>query len=212
MIQKLKLLSVSVSLACGLTAFAAPELGRSNETLATGGTPLLLGFQGGMSAANLDTPSNVTSNGNLGFLAGLNVQVRLSEMFSIQPEANFSRRGYSIGDGAGVNVNAKSDSIEVPVLARVNFGTKVVPYLFAGPMAVFNVSNSVGANAGDTSIGEVGYNPRTVDLAATVGAGLQYQAFFLNVRYSLGLLGADDGQANYASRGFQLLAGFNLGV
>ncbi|MBY0372210.1 PorT family protein [bacterium] len=210
--RTIKYLTLSLVFFAGVTSYAVPDLGGSTEARYAGGTQTLMGFQGGVSAANVQTPSEITSNGNLGLLAGAHIQFRLNEMFSIQPEAMFSRRGFSLGNGAGVNVTAQTSSIEVPVLARVNFGSAVVPYLFAGPVAIFNISNSVGASAGNTDVGSVGYNPRTVDFAATVGAGVQFQSFFLNLRYTVGLLGASSGQTNYSSRGAQLLAGFNLGV
>lgn len=190
-------------------ALAAP--GASSE-LIKGRPPILLGFQGGLSFADAQTPASISSSTQTGFAGGINVEFRLNELLSLQTEATFVRRGVSLGNGTGIKLSADSDAIELPALARINFGSRVAPYVFAGPVAIFNIANRVNAQAGGTGIGALNYNPRTFDLAADVGAGVQFEAFFLNLRYSVGILGVDANQANWSSRGFKLLAGFNLGV
>ncbi len=185
--------------------------GMSSDSV-RGRSSLLLGFQGGLSFADAQTPASISSSTQTGFAGGINLEFRLNELLSLQTEATFVRRGISLGNGSGLQLSGNSDSVEVPALVRVNFGSSVVPYLFAGPVAIFNISNRVSAQAGGTGLGALNYNPRTFDLAADIGAGVQLEAFFLNLRYSVGILGSDINQANWSSRGFKVLAGFNLGV
>jgi hypothetical protein len=209
MFLKIGLLCAAAALCLG--SQGAPTTGGSFDSI-RGRSPLLLGFQGGVGFADAQTPANISSSTQTGLMAGVNLEFRLNELISLQPEATFVRRGVSLGNSDGLKLTANSDSIEVPVLVRVNFGTRFIPYLFAGPVGVFNISHNVNAQTGGTGLGSLNYNPRTFDLAADFGAGIQLEAFFLNLRYSVGILGADVSQANWSSRGFQLLAGFNLGV
>ncbi len=168
-----------------------------------------LGLEGGVNFENAATPAQISSSTRTGFMAGVNLEFGLSEVFSLQPEFLFSQRGSNLVDAGGVKLTAKFNSIEVPVLLKAGFGEKVRPYLFAGPVAIFNVSKSVDADVlGATTSFQS--NPRTVNFAADFGVGLEAGPFFTNLRYSLGLLDIDETHADWKSRGFQALIGIKI--
>src|SRR5476651_138039 len=86
-----------------------------------------MGVQGGFSFANASTPADMSSSSQTGFLAGINVNVRLSELLSFQPEFMFAQRSANLASGLGVKLTGKYNSLELPALARVSFGEKVRP-------------------------------------------------------------------------------------
>jgi uncharacterized protein YjbJ (UPF0337 family) len=170
-----------------------------------------IGVQGGLSFANASTPTEISSSTRTGFLGGLTLQVHMTPFLAVQPELMYVQRGAGLMSGAGAKLSAETDSIELPVLLRVSLGERLRPYFFAGPVAIFNVSNRLVAAAGDNT-GGISYNPRSFDLAADIGAGIEFENFFFNLRYSAGLLQDNPAQGSWQSRGFQLLVGANLGV
>ncbi len=197
-----------------LTLFASsPLIAEDYNTSSTSvdKPAVTVGLQGGMSFASAATPVDISSSTYTGFMGGLNVQFALNSILSLQPELMYVQRGANLVNVAGVSLTAKSDSLEVPLLLRVNFGERVRPYVFAGPVAIFNIANRLVGSSGGSAEG-VSYNPRSIDIAADVGAGIEFESLFLNLRYSAGLLNNDAANGQWKSRGFQLLAGVNLGV
>lgn len=168
-----------------------------------------LGVQAGVSVDSATAPANISRSSVTGLAAGLNVHIPFSPNLSLQPELLYVQRGVSLVDRGGISATAKYDSIELPVFAKVGFGGKIRPYLFAGPVAIWNVSKSIEVDAGGNS-GSVSFNPRTFDFAATAGVGLDVGPLFANVRYSLGVIDIDANSANWKSRGIQFLLGVQI--
>ncbi len=170
-----------------------------------------LGLQGGVSFANAETPSDISSTTRTGFMGGINLNIGLNHILSLQPELLYVQRGSDLVNTAGVKASFKQDSIEVPLLVRATFGEKVAPYIFLGPVPIFNISNRLETEIGGNS-GAYSYNPKTTDLAGTFGVGLSFGSLFTNLRYSMGLVDTDSEGSNWKSRGVQFLLGINFGA
>jgi len=169
----------------------------------------VMGIQAGMNFETATTPAQVSSNTYTGFTVGINVDIPVVSVLSIQPELNYSRRGMNLVDAVGVKADVNFHSIEVPVLAKLTFLDGIRPYVFAGPMGVWNVSRQITGNVGGTS-GTASFDPRTFDLAGVIGLGVEISSLFLNARYVLGLTDIDSNSADYQSRGFKLMAGLRF--
>ena len=168
-----------------------------------------LGVQAGLNFETASAPTDISRGGYTGFTVGINTEVPLSDNVALQPELNYSRRGLNLVDVGGFQTDVLYHSIEVPVFGKLSFGEDVRFTLFAGPMGVWNVSNEVRTSDGD-STASTSFNPRTFDVAAVGGAGIEVGAFFANARYALGIIDIDDSSAEWRSRGFKLLAGVRI--
>lgn len=137
-----------------------------------------LGVKGGVNISNY-TGGNIASDALVGFHVGGIFNFMLGKAFSIQPEVLFSSQGAKY-DNAGNKSNLKVSYINVPVMAKLNFG-KV--YLEAGPQ--------VGFKAGeDAHNGSQTINSFAKNLDLSIGAGIGYHGasgFGIGARYMAGL-------------------------
>ena len=169
----------------------------------------IVGFQGGLNFETTTTPSEVSSSARTGYTVGINLEVPLSTMVSLQPELNYSRRAINLATTGGAVANVKYHSLEHPAFLRVNLGQYIRPYIFLGPVATWNFSKEleIGDNSTSTSFS---FNPKTLDISAVGGVGLQINSFFANARYSIGVMDISDTSAEWRSRGIKLLAGLQF--
>lgn len=176
---------------------------------ATGAQAIGLGFglQGGVNFANVSAPSGIATSSVSGLMAGINLELRLSDDIAIQPELMYVQRGIRFTEASGAGATAHFDALELPVLFKVKFLEGIRPYVFAGPVAIVNISRGVDINSGGTT---VSFNPRSTDFAADFGAGVEVGPFFANLRYSLGVAELNDNTASWSSRGFQMLVGIEF--
>lgn len=169
-----------------------------------------IGVEGGLSFGNARTPGEISSSTRTGFMGGLMAEIGLTPGLSLQPELLYAQRGFNYIETSGIDVSAHYDSIQVPVLLRANFGEKIVPFLFAGPVAIFNINRNISVDAAGTTA-SASFNPRTTDFGVDLGGGIAVSPLFATLRYSVGLIDVDENQGNWQSRGLQLLLGFELG-
>ncbi len=137
------------------------------------------GVKGGLNLASLygsDVDSSV--NGKAGFHVGGVVNIRISDLFAVQPELLYSGQGYG-ADGSDAKVSL--DYVNVPIMA--DFTLIEGLSLQAGPQFGFNVSSKVKGN-GEFEDGELD-NVNTVDLGIGIGAQyiLPFNLFF-QARYN----------------------------
>jgi hypothetical protein len=150
----------------------------------------------------------------MGFTAGLgfNFPVTEDNFFSIQPEFLYSQKGFSSAANGIVNYNGdyRLNYIEVPLLAKINFGGEAVKlYVNAGPSVGYLLGGRVKGSGNllgiaGTSINEPleftdSPNPfsfnqldaNRVDIGLNFGGGLGYSlggpVIFADVRYNMGL-------------------------
>ena len=163
-----------------------------------------LGLQGGVNFANVSAPTNISTSSVTGLMIGMNVEMRLTDDIAIQPELMYVQRGIKYTDISGAAVTAHYDALEIPVLLKIKFLEGVRPYVFAGPVAIVNISRGISVGSGSTT---VSFNPRSTDFAFDFGAGVEFGFVFVNLRYSLGISDLNENSASWHSRGIQLLAG-----
>jgi hypothetical protein len=175
----------------------------------TGRPAATIGFQAGLNFENADSPSQISANSRTGFSAGALVNIPLNQALSIQPELNYSRRSFNLASAGDASADVLYHSLELPVFVKVGFGEAIRPTIFAGPMAVWNVSREVRGSFGSATTTS-SFSLKTLDFAAVAGVGLDIGAFFVNARYALGVTDISQNSAGYYSRGFKLMAGVNI--
>lgn len=148
---------------------------------------------------DLETGNNKQSA--IGFIAGAEVGFGISDMFSIQTGLNFTQKGteYELG---GVTSTITTNYLEIPLLARVHFGSdKIKGYVNAGPSLGLGLNGKVKAEGFGVSFeeditfgdgdGEDDFFENSIDLGLQFGAGIGYLLgpgqIVLDLRYGLGL-------------------------
>jgi len=192
-----------------LLVVSAAAVGAESSVSETYGRGPRLGVQAGMTFSQVSTPSDVSASNRTGLAAGLNLEIPIMYGFSIQPEALFVQRGAELAKVGSGTLSVRTNSLEIPVLAKVKFGEDVAPFIVAGPVGIFNLGNSVTASDGTSGVAW-GYNPRTFDLAVAVGAGIDLGPLFATIRYTAGVTQLDENSAAWKSRGVHLLGGLRI--
>ncbi|UCC83467.1 MAG: PorT family protein [Gemmatimonadota bacterium] len=173
------------------------------------GQQVSLGVRGGFSGttAAWDGEEPITMDWNSDFHIGGLVKADLHELFAIQLEAWYARKG----TGAEfTDADAVADYsvayLEVPLLAKLRIPTgsavRVSPHLFAGPAVAFELScNISGIVMGiplddDCEAPGIGIERKTTDVSLLFGGGLEIQmgpgAVMLDALYDLGLRNLND--------------------
>ena len=106
-----------------------PALSQSNPQ----STPRF-GIIGGANLATLTGSYFENTSNRTGFAAGLMAVLPVSPSFAIQPELMFTMKGAN-GNSGGISEVAKTDYIELPVLARFEIpaSASVKPFVYGGP-------------------------------------------------------------------------------
>lgn len=113
---------------------------------------------------------------NVGFCAGIFLELNIGRILTIQPEALYTVKGADTGEG-----KLKFDYIEFPILLKVRIPiSSVHPFVFAGPAFGFNLKAAIaGIKINDM--------PKS-DYSAVFGGGLQLgRTIHIDVRYTMGL-------------------------
>lgn len=136
-----------------------------------------------------------------GLQAGLVLNLALNDMFSIQPELLYAQKGFKLEEG-DTKLNFKANYLEVPVLAKIAFGSETVQgFVTAGPTVGYWMNGkSKGTFLGE-DLGTEDYDfddtDNRLDLGASFGVGLGYGVgpgmLNLDVRYGFGLSSVYDG-------------------
>jgi opacity protein-like surface antigen len=180
-------------------------------------TETSLGFRAGGTAAGVDTSGGTSSK--LGFMGGLNLNLPLSNIFSIQPEADFIQEGTGIDTGTtALSASIDLNYLQFPLLlkAAIPTGVAVRPYGLFGPSLGILVgkSASITNTNGTTAVGDPAV--QTLDYGLNFGAGLDIDvtrkvALVLDLRYYLGLANINStAGATTHNRGFQFLSGLQF--
>lgn len=168
-----------------------------------------LGFQAGMTFNNISAPSDVSVNNKAGLAAGINLELPVTDYFSIQPELLFVQRKAEFARTGSTTISVKYESLEIPVFAKLTLNHVVSPYLIAGPVAYFNISKGVEA-AGPAGTSSINFSQKTFDFGVAFGGGVDVGPLFVNARYTLGVTSIDENSADYKSRGIHVLAGLRI--
>ena len=149
--------------------------------------------------------SEFTLDYKVGFLAGAFLGIAVNDVFSVEPQAFFVRKGTKLsgtGTSSSIEGGVKVSYIEVPVLGKFWIpvsDSQVRPFIFAGPYGAFKVSCSVdGAAFGGSKDCDqtTEIKLKSTDFGATGGGGLEFkagkQAVRVDVRYDFGLTNIND--------------------
>ncbi len=190
-------------------SFAPLAFGATSTTESFERQPVRIGVEAGMTFSNVSAPKDVTPSNRQGLAVGVNVEVPVEEYLSLQPELLFVQRGANLAKVGSLSVDAKYNSLELPLLAKVRLNGPVSPFLVGGPVAIWNISRSVVASTPSGATG-IGFNPKSFDFGAAVGGGLDVGPFTAQVRYTFGLTNLDENSADWKSRGVHVLAGLRF--
>ncbi|HET6400967.1 MAG TPA: porin family protein [Candidatus Kapabacteria bacterium] len=183
---------------------------------------MMIGARGGVNLANEhydNLPDGESISGRMLPLVGgqLDYHVGDSWVLSIQllydqkgAEANMKSFSYGYNGSEGI-ADWSISYIELPILAKVSFGSSAVrPYFFAGPSIGYLLSNTETVQAGggtyipngiginyriDTTVSITDYTNK-IDLSLVAGAGVSWELphgaeFFLDASYAYGLTNSD---------------------
>ena len=171
--------------------------------------PVRVGIEAGMTFSNVSAPADIAPSNRSGLAVGLNVEIPMGPVLAIQPELLFVQRGVNLAKTGNLSVDAKYNSLEIPVLLKARLNHSVSPFLVAGPVAIWNVSRSVVASSPSSATG-INFNPKSFDFGVAVGGGIDVGAVFASVRYTAGITNLDENSAEWKSRGVHLLAGLRF--
>jgi opacity protein-like surface antigen len=164
---------------------------------------LAIGPKVGLNLANVTGDDVSGTDTRTAFALGGVVEIRISEMFSIAPEALYSMQGSKEEEG-GVELTLKFDYIKIPVLARLTIPTsgEISPYVFAGPTFAFKASckfkGEVGGESEEVDCDEAleeevgpGATAKSFDVGLAFGGGVGFPVgpgtLGVDARYNLGL-------------------------
>ncbi len=152
--------------------------------------PINIGVKGGLNIANFNNIDDDLDS-RAGLMAGIVLDFSLpASPAGIESGLYFSQKG---ADSAGGDVSIKVDYLEVPVLAKIDFGppAPVSPHLVLGPYAAFNLNSAIESNVGgvDVSFEDDAVNSTEFGIIGGLGADLNLVATTINVqaRYGYGL-------------------------
>ena len=199
-----------------------------------------LGLKAGVNIANVTTPEISIVNipaiqANKSFTVGAVAEFGIANGFAIQTEANYTKKGFIINQGiplelaniplpVGVKVTTDLNYIEVPVLAKYNFGNgKVGGYVTAGPTMSYASSGRfrtaanfiIDFNVIDRKFDFDDLNISKFDIGASIGAGgtvnLGGMKLFVDARYTHGFNKLDNIPVidlDFKNKSFAVTTGF----
>jgi len=178
------------------------------------------GIEGGINVANVDFTTSDTEDGVPSFdsrtrgVGGFFVAVDFNRHAGLQIEALYSQRGakasFSDSDGS-FEVEASLDYIEIPVLFRANMPASdaVTFRVFAGPAFGIKVKDDLKLTLnGEDFSDQDDTQWKSYDLSLVVGAAAQFGPFFVDGRYSWGMINVlDEDTDEIKGRTFSFMVG-----
>lgn len=197
----------------GLAAVFAVCLGLVGSAMAAEMQPFSAGVKGGLNLSNVWGDDADDTDMKMGFVGGVCGGWNINEIWALQLELLYSMKGYSFDDGAGTDVDAKLDYLEIPLLVRARIpieGSAVTPSLFVGPSLGILLSAKVDStDVKDMTTG--------TDFGVAFGGGVSMPAgpgmAMLDLRYTLGLVSIDDSgwDADIKNGVFGVVLGYSWG-
>jgi hypothetical protein len=180
------------------------------------------GVEGGINVADIAFTSNdpaefnPTFESRIGAVVGVFVARDFNPVVGLQVDALYSQKGakatvFEPDIGANINLDARIDFLEIPVLVRATARASdaVAVRFFGGPAFGIKLSDKVTLN--DVELPEDEVQLKSFDVGLTAGAAVQLGKFFVDGRYTWGLVNLDDdptGQGDdIKSRVFTVMVG-----
>jgi hypothetical protein len=166
------------------------------------------GIKGGVNFSNIvggDDRDNIDDENVLtSFHVGIFTQVGLSDVFYIQPELLYTRKGTELDLGAIGDTQLNLDYLELPIMFRIEVLETI--NLEAGPYAAYLLNskitndNSSGAFELDTD------DFRKLDYGLAIGAGFDLEILEIGARYNYGLVSLSKNDEGIDARNSSLSA------
>ena len=193
------------------------------------------GIVGGVNFADLETTGESEVSTRTVFGIGAVFDLGISNNFILCLEPMYIQKGGRVEEGEDINSDpggwVKSSFIEIPLFLKVTYGSRIRPYLIAGPTMGILLNSDMELEAYGLSFeGDMKDVTRRIDFGLGVGAGItipvRFISLFIEGRYTMGLsnlqkggtfevsagslafpieFDKDDNQ--YKNRGFRILAG-----
>ena len=178
------------------------------------------GLKAGLNLANLNgdyafSTAQLSPSSTWGFSAGAFFTYRFSDVFAVQPEVLYTRKGADLREGL---FSLKLEYIEFPLLLKFSLplpqDALVIPNVFAGPTLAVNISSELSSETQPVNPNQE--STETLDYGLVFGLGakipLLYGALTFDVRYTLGLKSIDESlnQLGAKNNVLSVLAGFSF--
>lgn len=150
-----------------------------------------IGIKGGMNIATMTGKDSSGAENRISIHAGLFVEFKINEKFSIQPEAFYSGKGLTakVYDDSGYYIDAtfRINYIDIPVMFKYyvadNFSLEAGPYV--GILVAAKIAANSSNGSGSADIKELF---KSMDYGLAFGANYDINNnLFVNFRYSAGL-------------------------
>lgn len=154
-----------------------------------------LGPKAGISSTTLVGEGVDEASPRVNFVGGLFYSINATEMFSIQPELLYHRKGATFENQAfNLKTDLTIDYLELPILfkIRVPLGDVLYPSIYAGPYGAVKLRDKSVTTQLDTDI-SIQEDPEvhSFDGGIVIGVGLDLEAgafyFGGDIRYGIGL-------------------------
>jgi len=104
--------------------------------------------------------------------------------FMLQPELHYLQKGYTIANTTNGELNVSLNYLELPILLRVNFGSSIRFFGFAGPSIGWLLDGTYENDLGEQDASEV---LDDIEYSGHIGLGAGLGPLELDVRYIAGL-------------------------
>lgn len=157
---------------------------------------LRLGPKLGVNFANTNEDPNYNSTNRNGLILGGVMDIRISDEFYIQPEAEYIMKGNQFTNGIGNTVKYKLDYIQFPVYFKFRFpisGSSLHPFILGGPSFGFNVSAESEESDRFTSVtSNISSDIESIDVGIDIGGGLEFPiagnaTMYISLMYGAGV-------------------------
>jgi hypothetical protein len=146
------------------------------------------GIQGGVSLANAKVDgvdaSGVSTSQKTGFVAGIFIEIPVSDMFVIQPEANYAQRHFGVTVPGEPSITEKWDWIDASLLAKIKFDSTSDThfYVVVGPRLAIKVRANA-EQGGSTD--DVKDQIKSTGFGGIGGVGVMFGTIGVEARYNL---------------------------
>ena len=154
------------------------------------------------------------TNAKFGLDIAVVADIPVTDAVSVQPELHFLQKGYKLDIGAGDDPTRALNYIELPVLAKYNFGDaeSVSGFVLVGPSIGFGIGYKTKFGDEEETGSFSDANLNTVDFSANIGGGVNIPissgTVVIDVRYLLGFANIFDGEADAKNRGINFGVGY----
>ncbi|HRP08384.1 MAG TPA: porin family protein [Gemmatimonadales bacterium] len=181
-----------------------------------------LGLLGGLTSSKVAISgggASLTLDSRIGFAVGASLRHPLSQAFDLEIDALYAQKGFKleVEDESG---ELKLGYLEVPVLLSygIGYGSSLQPFLLGGVSVAFKAGCSVGGTSAGVSLDldcdeVLGTDQESMDLGLTYGAGLRFERFSVQARYTMGMMTIthdEDDEVTSKNRTWYLLGGVSF--